>query len=265
MQARILWIEGKRANSPAFVLGLRKKGFIVEVVTSGQMALTRYAEFDPDLIVLDVASMHTSGQRIARLLRDQTEDVPLVVIDPARKSRENLEANLSPSDLPVPPVPAPGASPEIQEANVSSDAPPVLPKPPRRVSHKSLEADVTLALPFTVRKLINRIRPLLPGDGGKLLHVGPIRLDLERKRVRCQGRDATLTPRLAQLLKLFLEHPGEAMMRGQLFRDIWETEYTVDTRTLDVHMSWLRQAIEEDPRKPRFLKTIRGVGYRLDI
>jgi DNA-binding response OmpR family regulator len=88
---------------------------------------------------------------------------------------------------------------------------------------------------------------------------------MERKRVRCQDREATLTPRLAFLLKTLMDHPGEALEREQLFRDVWNTEYTADTRTLDVHISWLRQAIEENPRKPRFLKTIRGVGYRLDV
>jgi DNA-binding response OmpR family regulator len=98
-----------------------------------------------------------------------------------------------------------------------------------------------------------------------LLHKGPIRFDIERKRVRCQGRESTLTPRLAQLLKIFMDHPGEVLERKELFRQIWNTEYTVDTRTLDVHISWLRQAIEEEPHKPRFLKTIRGVGYRLDV
>jgi DNA-binding response OmpR family regulator len=62
-----------------------------------------------------------------------------------------------------------------------------------------------------------------------------------------------------------MDHPGEVLERKELFRQIWNTEYTVDTRTLDVHISWLRQAIEEEPHKPRFLKTIRGVGYRLDV
>ena len=62
-----------------------------------------------------------------------------------------------------------------------------------------------------------------------------------------------------------MEHPGEMLERERLFREVWKTEYTGDTRTLDVHISWLRQAIEVDPRKPHFLKTIRGVGYRLDI
>jgi len=94
--------------------------------------------------------------------------------------------------------------------------------------------------------------------------VGLIRLDTERRRVRCQGREARLTPRLAQLLQILMEHPGAVVERAQLFRQVWKTEYTEDTRTLDVHISWLREALEEDPRHPQFLKTIRGVGYRLD-
>jgi DNA-binding response OmpR family regulator len=79
------------------------------------------------------------------------------------------------------------------------------------------------------------------------------------------GKEERLTPRLTSLLHLFMLHPGEVLERDDIFRQVWKTEYIDDTRTLDVHVSWLRQAIEEDPRKPRFLKTIRGVGYRLDV
>ena len=62
-----------------------------------------------------------------------------------------------------------------------------------------------------------------------------------------------------------MERPGEVIERDQLFREVWETDFTDDTRTLDVHISWLRKAIEKDPRRPKYLKTIRGIGYRLDI
>jgi DNA-binding response OmpR family regulator len=62
-----------------------------------------------------------------------------------------------------------------------------------------------------------------------------------------------------------MKHPGEVVKREELFREVWSTEYTEDTRTLDVHISWLRATLEEDPRKPQFLKTIRGLGYRLDV
>ena len=125
-------------------------------------------------------------------------------------------------------------------------------------------ANTILELPFTSRKLLNRILPLLPGDGKNILHVGFIRLDLERHQVRCLGREARLTPRLTHLLQVLLLHAGEAVEREKLFSEVWETKYTGDTRTLDVHISWLRQALEENPRQPQFLKTIRGVGYRLD-
>ncbi|MCU0485717.1 MAG: response regulator transcription factor [Anaerolineales bacterium] len=125
-------------------------------------------------------------------------------------------------------------------------------------------ANVLLQLPFTARKLLNRLAPLLPSHE-EALHVGPIRLEPERKKVRCQGREAHLTPRLMLLLRAFMEHAGEVLTRQQLFKAVWHTEYAGDTRSLDVHISWLREALEEDPRHPIFLKTIRGVGYRLDI
>ena len=126
-------------------------------------------------------------------------------------------------------------------------------------------ADAVLVLPFTVQKLVNRIKPLLPGDGKNVVHVGPVRLDLEHRRVRSLNKSTRLTPRLVALLKMLMEHHGEVVEREILFKKVWETDYTGDTRTLDVHISWLRRAIELDPERPRFLKTIRGVGYRLDL
>jgi len=218
MKVKILWIEGKRAEGPSFIPSLRKKGFEVDIVSTGNEALERLFEIDPDLTILNASSMRSSGKRICKSLREQMDGMPILVIASAE--------SIVPEDI---------------------------------------CAQVVLKLPFTVRKLINRIVPLLPGDGVHMLHVGPIRLDTEKKRVRCQGREARLTPRLADLLRILMQNPGIVLEREELFRKIWNTEYTGDTRTLDVHMSWLRQAIEEDPRHPQFLKTIRGVGYRLDI
>jgi DNA-binding response OmpR family regulator len=79
------------------------------------------------------------------------------------------------------------------------------------------------------------------------------------------GKNTRLTPRLALLLQLLIEHRGEVVERETLFKRVWETDYTGDTRTLDVHISWLRRAIELDPNHPKFLHTVRGVGYRLDV
>jgi len=217
MKARILWIEGKRANSPSFVVALRKKDYHVEVATTGGAALENLKKFDPDLAVINAPSLRTSGKRICMSLHQKMADLPILLI---------LGPDQSPSG--------------------------------------EVCANVVLHLPFTSRKLINRIVRLLPGKEERLFHVGHIRLDLDRKRLRCQGREARLTPRLARLLHTLMQRAGEVVEREQLFREVWNTEYTGDTRTLDVHISWLRQALEEDPRQPAFLKTIRGVGYRLD-
>jgi DNA-binding response OmpR family regulator len=125
--------------------------------------------------------------------------------------------------------------------------------------------DTILSLPFTVQKLVNRIKALMPGDGNNVVSVGPIRLDLENRRVRSLGKNSKLTPRLITLLQILMDKHGEVVEREALFKKAWDTNYTGDTRTLDVHISWLRRAIELDPDNPKFLKTIRGVGYRLDV
>jgi DNA-binding response OmpR family regulator len=216
--ATLLVIEGKRADHPAFAAALRKKGFEVELVTSGSQAFARLeGKFDPDVVVVHAASLRTSGKRICQSLREKTENLPILLI---------LESG--------------------QEAGKTS-------------------ANVALSLPFTIQKLVNRIRHLLPGDGNNCIHAGLIRLDVENHTVRCFGKQSRLTPRLMSLLKILLDHRGEVIERKSLFSQVWETDYTDDTRTLDVHVSWLRRAIEADPKNPKLLKTVRGVGYRLDV
>ena len=217
MKARILWVEGTRTDSTSFVPSLRKKEYLVEIVPTGNAALAHLVKVDPDLVVVNAASLRSSGKRICKEIREQSKELPIVLI----------------------------VSPEHTISGATS-------------------ANVVLELPFTSRKLLNHIAPLLPGDGKNILHVGFIRLDLELKRVRCLGREARLTPRLTHLLKVLLLHAGEAVERQRLFSEVWDTQYTGDTRTLDVHISWLREALADNPRQPLFLKTIRGVGYRLD-
>jgi len=218
MKARLLLIEGKRAERPSFLGGLTKKGFQVDSVPNGAAAFVHLAGNVPHLVVVDAASMRTSGKRICQSIHQHAPGVPVVLI--------------------------------LEEGAATPD---------------KVDVEVVLIEPFTLQKLVNRIRPLMPSEPRSLLIVGPIHLDVEQRLVRCENRQVRLTPRLVTLLKILMDHPGELIDRKELFRQVWDTAYTVDTRTLDVHVSWLRQAIEEDPRHPKFIKTIRGMGYRLDI
>jgi DNA-binding response OmpR family regulator len=128
------------------------------------------------------------------------------------------------------------------------------------------DADVIMHLPFTLQKLLNRIKVLLPIKlSNDVMKVGPIDLDLVHRFVKVNEKQISLTPRLTRLLQALMQNPGQVFGRDELFKFVWETDYIGDTRTLDVHVSWLRNLIEEDPRHPDFIKTVRGVGYRLDF
>lgn len=130
---------------------------------------------------------------------------------------------------------------------------------------KIKDADEILVFPFTLQKLLNRIKPFIQRGNNDYLEVGPIKLDLSQRWVYCDGKNERLTPRLFVLMKTLMLKPGKLIDREELFKTLWETDYVGDMRSLDVHVSWLRKAIEEDPRNPVYLKTKRGVGYYLDI
>ena len=215
----ILWIEGRWAGNKDFVQLLQKKGFQIETVSTGKQAIDRIASKSYDLLIVNAASMRTSGGRICKGVHESFPELPMILIS------------------------APGGKPKDVE----------------KIVHYILE------LEFTTRKLVNRIMKLLPGEPDRMIRRGPIVVDPDRSLTICNGVQTTLTPRLMALLMTFLEHAGEVVAREELFKEVWKTSYTGDTRTLDVHISWLRQAIEVDPRNPKLLQTVRGVGYKLDI
>ncbi len=117
----------------------------------------------------------------------------------------------------------------------------------------------------TPRKLLRRVRRLLSVQGDSVIRAGDICLDLKLRVVRRKGQEHRLTPRQARLLEVFLRNKGCVLSRAFLMREVWETNYVDDTRTLEVHIHWLRKAIEDDPRHPTYLKTVRKVGYVLEI
>jgi len=130
------------------------------------------------------------------------------------------------------------------------------------------EADIYLEHPFTPRKLLNRIRTLLPADEAidEIVRYGEIKFYPGKPSVDVADRgEKRLTPKLAQLVREFLRHPNEVVTRVQLMQNVWKTDYIGDTRTLDVHIRWVREALELDPAKPKLLLTVRGKGYVLIV
>jgi len=130
---------------------------------------------------------------------------------------------------------------------------------------RSVGARAYLRRPFSIKKLVSRIVRLLPAPEDDILRVGDVILNVKQRCVTQGDRESHLTPKQARLLEVFMRHPGEVLTRAFLMKQVWNTDYLGDTRTLDVHVHWVRKAIEDDPRSPLYLRTIRQVGYRFDV
>lgn len=212
----ILLIERQTSTASTFATPLERKGYELVVVPTGSRALDQAGEIDPVLMILNAASLGSSGVRICSRLHDEV-GVPII---------------------------------HIVEENVSS--------PP------DCACSVFLKLPFTARKLVNRIKRLLPSNREHSTQVGSVELLSAVRVVKVPGKETRLTPKATSLLEVFLNHPDETLDRGYLMRQVWDTNYVGDTRTLDVHIRWIRQAIEPEPGSPHLIRTIRGVGYRFE-
>jgi DNA-binding response OmpR family regulator len=196
-----------------------RRRYEVIVATSGKQALELVEQTLPDVIVLDAASMRSTGNRICTVLRKQAPYLPVIHIV----------------------------------------------KTPSVTDKSNSDADVVLQLPFTPRKLINRIERFISAREGEMLQVGPFRLNLKSKILVTKKGEYRLTPKMATLLEALMRHPNEVLERRYLMVKVWQTDYLGDTRTLDVHIRWIREAVEDNPSKPVYIKTVRGVGYLLDL
>lgn len=122
-----------------------------------------------------------------------------------------------------------------------------------------------LHVPFLMPELLSRIRLLISAGEWPLLRVGELSLDVKTHSVRRGELTCRLTPKQARLLQVFMCYPERTLTRKFLMETIWDTDYMGDTRTLDVHVRWLRECIERDPGAPQYLRTVRGVGYRFGV
>jgi len=216
MSVNILLVERKHSNLPSFEAGLIRKKYEITITKNGSEAVQLLAEEQYDLVIVNAASMRTTGTRICQNIQKESPDKHIPIILIVEKPFDDEE---------------------------------------------SIEADVVLVLPFTLQKLINRIKPYQPTALKNAITLGNITLDLDTRCVHKDDSQSVLTPRLFILLRLFMENPGVVISREDIFYKVWDTDFFADMRTLDVHISWLRQIIEDDPRKPQLIRTMRGKGY----
>lgn len=135
-------------------------------------------------------------------------------------------------------------------------------RPPDAKPNGESCADIVLYPRFTARKLSNRIERFKPTPEGQTLGVGAFQLNPDQQNLITPSGEHKLTPKLVALMELFMKNANATLERKDIMKAVWNTDYMGDTRTLDVHIRWLRKVVEPIPRKPEYIKTIRGVGYR---
>ncbi len=223
---RILVVDDEPTLVATVKYNLEREGYRVTSAADGETALARAREDHPDLVVLDVMLPVIDGFEVCRLLR-QEMSVPILMLT--------------------------AKSEEVD-----------------RVVGLEIGADDYVTKPFSMRELMARVKALLrrskpEGDGqSETLSCGDVEIDLRRREASRAGEALALKPKELELLTFFVQNRGRAFSREQLLDQVWGYDFVGGTRTVDVHVNWLRQKIEDEPAKPTRLVTIRGTGYRFD-
>jgi two-component system response regulator RegX3 len=224
---RVLVVEDEESFSDALSYMLRREGFEAVVAGSGPDALAEFDRGGADIVLLDLMLPGLSGTEVCRALRSRSA-VPIIMLT-AKDSEVDKVVGLE------------------------------------------LGADDYVTKPYSARELVARIRAVLrrrgeaaepPGDG--ILAAGPVRMDVERHVVAVDGETVALPLKEFDLLEFLLRNAGRVLTRGQLIDRVWGSDYVGDTKTLDVHVKRLRAKLEPDPANPKFLLTVRGLGYKLE-
>jgi len=223
---RVLVVEDEESYSDALAYMLRKEGFEVAVAATGPDALAEFDRNGADIVLLDLMLPGLPGTEVCRQLR-QVSNVPVIMVS-------------------------------AKDAEVD------------KVVGLELGADDYVTKPYSPRELVARVRAVLrrgtevdPGAPATL-ESGRVRMDVERHVVTVEGSDVRLPLKEFELLEMFLRNSGRVLTRGQLIDRVWGADYVGDTKTLDVHVKRLRAKIEPDPSQPRYLVTVRGLGYKYE-
>jgi DNA-binding response OmpR family regulator len=225
MARTILVVDDETTLRETLVDALEADGFRVVAAADGREALALFRSERPDLILLDVMLPELSGVEVCRIIRAESS-VPIVMLT-AKDSELDKVVGLE------------------------------------------LGADDYVTKPFSLRELSARIRALFRrSEQAVALETPPGVVDLDRVQVDLAGhrllRDGEtlpIKPKAFELLTFLIRHPGQVFTRDQLLERVWGYDYAGETRTVDVHIHWLRSQVEEDPSAPRFIHTVRGVGY----
>ena len=225
--SRILVVEDEESISDPLSFLLGKEGYDVQVVDNGLDALVEFERTGADLVLLDLQLPGMSGTEVCRHLR-QSSNVPVIMLT-AKDSEIDKVVGLE------------------------------------------LGADDYVTKPYSSRELIARIRAVLRRQAEpdeELLHstvqAGPVRMDVERHVVNVHGASVNFPLKEFELLEMLLRNAGKVLTRGQLIDRVWGSDYVGDTKTLDVHIKRLRSKIEPDPAVPKYVITVRGLGYKFE-
>jgi DNA-binding response OmpR family regulator len=221
---RILIVEDEPTLAQALRYNLEREGYRVTLASQGQEALDAFHLRHPDLVILDLILPDMDGLEVCRALRRHSS-VPILILTARGEETD-------------------------------------------RVVGLELGADDYMVKPFSMRELVARVRALLrraqssPPD--EVLVSSDLRLDLRRREAYRGGMPLPLRPKEFDLLAFFMRHRGRALSREEILTHVWGVDAAVDTRTVDVHVRWLREKVEKEPSKPTRIITVRGLGYRFE-
>jgi two-component system response regulator RegX3 len=222
---RILVVEDEQAIAEAVSYALRDAGYDVDCADDGDDAIAAARREPYDLMVLDLLLPGTPGMEICETLRRES-DLPIVML-----TARDTELD--------------------------------------RITGLDVGADDYVTKPFSVTELVSRVRALLRrrdldrARSANVVKVGGLHLDVSRYSATIDGAPLRLTTSEFRLVQLLASEPGRVFTRDELIKHLWQSDFVGDRRAIDVHISNLRRKLEADPRRPRRLVTVRGIGYKL--
>lgn len=222
---KILVVEDEESIRESLAFLLNKEGYEVKTIVNGTEAVEAFEKFNPDLVLLDIMLPGLSGVEVTKKIRQKSQ-TPIIML-----TAKDTELD--------------------------------------KVLGLEIGADDYVTKPFSGRELLARIKALLRRTGEVIsgegaLKVGPIEIDQDRHQVLIRGQENSMPLKEFELLLYLTQNSGRVLTRNQLIDRIWGSDYFGDTKTLDVHMKRLRARVEKDPTNPKYLQTVRGVGYKFD-